>query len=175
MKRYNNDPKVEEYLNSYINSNVVHVYNSFGYLPWQDKENNIPYFTEYNKKLDHNSYDEFQPKLISEYVTKAANNISFMYGNEPSEQVKKAKDILLKSEQIYFLGFGYHNDNLDKLGFRLSKLWAGKQIKGTAYELDDFEIDRIVKFTGGILNTNNLVETTCKIFINSIRKEVFRI
>jgi hypothetical protein len=54
-------------------------------------------------------------------------------GSEDEPELRKARELLNQAEVIYFLGFGYHPENLRRLEEELT--FKGKKIFGTTYEM----------------------------------------
>jgi len=161
--------KVMEELNKL---KILHVYNSFGNLPWQAEVDTIPYFSLWDHTLKRDRPDKFDPFAISGDVRKASENIELMFGDELTPQFEEARKILKSSDKIIFMGFGYWDDNLKKLGFDYDTPWRGKMIRGTAYNVPDARIRQISEFTNEILKKENLINAKCHEFIKTIEVEV---
>jgi len=55
--------------------------------------------------------------------------------------INKAKEYITFSERVFFLGFGYLEENMIKLGLTANtKILAKKKISGTAYKMSDYKI-----------------------------------
>ena len=83
---------------------ITHVYGQLGLLEWQankDEEANvIPY----------------GGKPTAEVPLPAARGIQILAeGEEESEQFRKAHELLIQADRIYFLGFGYNDTNMKRL------------------------------------------------------------
>ena len=83
---------------------IIHVHGSLGPLPWQSSVGR-PYEATYGP--DDLVEAAKQIKIVSE-------------AQFPSPEFTAAHEILKKAQRIYFLGFGYHNVNLERL--RLDQL-----------------------------------------------------
>jgi hypothetical protein len=80
-----------------------------------------------------------------------------------NDQFRMANELLRHSERIYFLGFGFHRDNLRRLRFFTSESVTGREVKGTASgigaiglgeltaSLEEFGMHRAI-FDGNICN-----------------------
>jgi len=80
---------------------IIHVYGSLGSLPWQASN----YSRSYEKTND-----------LSE-IQKASKQIIVMSEKEEYASVfHTVFKLMEKASKIYFLGFGYHNTNLRRLG-----------------------------------------------------------
>ncbi len=76
---------------------IVHVYGQVAPLPWQSDKS-----LEYAPDFHANAVDLADNiKLIDDRIT---------------EDVKEAKDIIKQAKRIFFLGFGYAEENLNVLG-----------------------------------------------------------
>ena len=78
--------------------------------------------------------------FLTEKFNKVVKDIQTFYEGNTAEQKKEFLNDLLFAEQIYFLGFGYHEENFKVLGlpaagFDLDKL----SIKGTAINMTEEE------------------------------------
>jgi len=84
---------------------IVHLYGKLALLPW-GKINSNDYTREYN------------PKITPHFLKKSSTSLKIIYDNVdlPNDtDFKKAKLLLSGARKIYFLGFGYHKDNLERL------------------------------------------------------------
>jgi len=111
---------------------IIHVYGSLGSLPWQASN----YSRSYEKTND-----------LSE-IQKASKQIIVMSEKDDSAPVFfRVFELMEKASKIYFLGFGYHNTNLRRLGMgRLVK--KGNRF-GTSIGIRDAEW-RSISDTWGI-------------------------
>jgi len=91
---------------------IIHVHGTLGFLPWQGRP-----------PQESRSYE---PKATAETVRIAASHISVIFeaGTRLAE-FERARQELAKAHRVLFLGFGYHPDNLRRLGFGLKRLPAG--------------------------------------------------
>lgn len=62
-----------------------------------------------------------------------------------SESFRKANECLVQAERIYFLGFGFHNDNMRRFQFFTGDSVEGKTIAATAHSLDRIEREDLMK------------------------------
>lgn len=89
----------EECAKKLSNIPIIHVHGSLGSLPWQDASGR-PYRPKYNK----------------EEIIAASGQIKVIPEQEDaSAEFDEAFKIMDKALEIYFLGFGYHTDNLRRL------------------------------------------------------------
>ena len=134
---------------------IVHVYGSLGALPWQDKENGIPY----------------NPDLSPEQLKKAADNINILREEETPPAFADAHKLLQKAQNIYFLGFGFHERNIERL--KIDELSKGtKNIRGTCMGLGQHDIYAFRGILSRIQSTSNpknaLIGTTNYDFLHQI-------
>lgn len=101
---------------------ILHLYGQLGDLPWQE-ENGQPYDS---RRGDH-----------AGYLESSANAIKIVHENvdiSQNEVFQKAHHLLLQAKNIYFLGFGYHEMNLDRL--RIKEFISGRNLRGTILGLE---------------------------------------
>ena len=117
------------------NISIIHVYGKLAPLSWED-EPGIPYDFDVSN-LD-SSEDGYHTHL---YINEAYKQIKIMKDKEiQSAEFNKAMVKLERAQRIFFLGFGYHEMNLNRLNLNEVSL-INKS--GTAYNLDKTKIDRI--------------------------------
>jgi hypothetical protein len=102
---------------------ILHVYGQVAPLKWQDSEQGIDYRPEINEPL----------------LQKAATNIKTIYEQKESSVLNDAQKLLAQAEKIFFLGFGYAQENLDVLKLP-DRNKRPTDICGTAYGLEDREL-----------------------------------
>lgn len=105
---------------------IVHVHGDLGALPLQP-----------DKMAGERPYE---PTRDSQHIISAAERISIMSSAHiDSNEFKRARGFLLSAERMYFLGFGYHDDNMRRLGFENGKGFGRPSnmptIIGTAYNI----------------------------------------
>lgn len=104
---------------------IIHVYGQVGRLPWQETGVS-PEVREYQPPVKQQAWAE---------AKKQAKGITIVSESRADlNKFEEAKGLLLTAKRIYFLGFGYHKENLSRLnpGQPLPK-----QIKGSSYMLDE--------------------------------------
>lgn len=108
---------------------IIHVHGQIGYLSWQDSKHCIPYDSQKDKG----------PFRGSGYqVLDARENIKIIYENKDSDpQFIEAKELIRKAKAVHFMGFGYHQTSMRRLGFDLSDYqWMlGCRLGGTSLGL----------------------------------------
>ncbi len=130
-KRYP-DKKEAEIVQKVQSIPIIHVYGQIGDLPWQNKSS----FRFYDPSTFAN-----QPAVQLSY-----KNIRIMHeiDTEKDPLFVKAREQLEQAEKIYFLGFGYHQMNIDRLHVKDWKV-DGKEILGTSLGMTDREMNDTMK------------------------------
>jgi hypothetical protein len=108
---------------------IVHVYGYVAPLDWQEPRDGrpkIPY------RVQANAAD----------VLDLANNLYVIYDERCHPVLDKARELISQAERLFFLGFGYANENLEALGLS-GVLKRSHQIFGTALGLTDKEREDI--------------------------------
>jgi hypothetical protein len=100
---------------------IVHVHGSLGRLPWQQES-----AFSAALPLEYGKYSE------KPHIDIARKNIQIIpEAKAESPEFKRAHDLLNKAERIYFLGFGYHKANVNKLGITSLNKDHDVEMKGT--------------------------------------------
>lgn len=96
-----NDNEVSEKLKKIP---IIHLYGKLGLLPWE-KRNSGDYAREYS------------PLMTPHFLRKSSKSLKIIYDKVPDDDpdFKQAKILLRQARKIYFLGFGFHKDNLERL------------------------------------------------------------
>lgn len=102
---------------------IVHVHGSLGMLPWLGKPSR-PYRTECTLK---------ELEMASEQIIVIPEDV------KTHKSFKQAFDLMYAADRICFLGFGYHDANLERLSTLKDEFKRFPKI-GTAYELGISEI-----------------------------------
>ena len=100
---------------------IVHVHGCLGPLPWQEVGGR-PYVPP--GKLEDVRLAADRTKIVHE-------------GAEEDPEFNKARALIRKAERIYFLGFGYNKDNVERL--HLGECKEGARIYGSAFKFSDRE------------------------------------
>ena len=104
---------------------IVHVHGQLGYLPWQDA-NGRPY---------ENVFDTSETRARAEKIKIIYEAI------DADEDFVTAQAILKDAARVHFLGFGYHETNMRRLGFP----WPGKEeVRGSCFQLTKHEAKQIM-------------------------------
>jgi hypothetical protein len=103
---------------------ILHIFGQLVQLPWQDK-GGIEY--GYSGKVN---------------LEELCDNIKIIYEkNDNPDILKTVKSLLSNAKQIFFLGFGYHNENLNILNipdvFREGQTIYGTALNSTAKQKKD--------------------------------------
>lgn len=104
---------------------IVHVYGCLGRLDWQTDNPETPL-----KPVPYGA------ELNAGWISTAAENIKIMpeKSEKLPEEFEKARRLIADADALYFLGFGYDETNMKKLGIDASV--KPSKVMGTAYELD---------------------------------------
>jgi hypothetical protein len=101
---------------------IVHVHGTLGPLPWQESGGR-PYGPPHG----------FGPLMD------AARRIKIVYeGADSDPEFEQARALIREAKRIYFLGFGFHKDNVERL--HLGECKEGAQISGSTFGLFDREV-----------------------------------
>jgi hypothetical protein len=108
---------------------IIHLHGQLGNLPWQP--------VDVKKKsraygINRGYFDLFE---ASQQIKIVSENI----GTDP--EFIKAQELITKAEVVYFLGFGYNENNMQRLNIDREK--PEKVILGSSYGLGSAEIKKI--------------------------------
>ena len=117
FRQTNERKKHEECVKQFKRIPIIHVYGSLGPLPLNDCEDGIKY----------NSYWD------SSDLKKWYQSIDILRKGRTPKNFKEAHNVLMNANRIYFLGFGFHPINVERLGLRSLK--QNKEIRGTCMGL----------------------------------------
>lgn len=108
--------------------NIFHIHGMLSYLPWQNKDGRA-----------------YSPIYNIGDLTRAADSIRIVYEEDKLHHHIPA--ILQAADNIYFLGFGYHKENLNKLDI-INTISSSKlvNIMGTTFELQPGEVNDIALY-----------------------------
>jgi hypothetical protein len=100
---------------------IVHVHGDLGPLPWQAYRPTDP--------------RDYSPALTPEIVERAASQIKIIHeASERDSPFSEARDLIAKADRLYFLGFGYHPINMQRLAIPFGKL-GELQVHGSGFGL----------------------------------------
>ena len=132
---------------------IVHLYGQLDYLPWQNRGEGRSYSPEYNEHILADSGSKI--KIMTEEIV------------EEDQNFKDAWERITKAKWIYFIGFGYNEDNLSRLKIqKLCNEFKGKAIRGTTCGLGQAEkrnIDRYFKDAQGFSRIF-LAPSSCEVY-----------
>lgn len=133
---------------------IIHLHGQIGYLPWQLHNNNYDIINPYGGiKFPNYDNEEFQER-VDEYhskIDKISKGIKIIHEDiSKNDDYIQALGLLNDAEKIYFLGFGYHPTNLDRLNL-LRFQGKGKDIKGSTYQLSSPDMTKIRNGLEGVL------------------------
>jgi hypothetical protein len=100
---------------------IVHVYGHVGSLDWQGGEESARYSSGISADRIRSAIESL--RVISE-------------GRDDSAELALARTWLAKATKVFFLGFGYHPDNMRRLGFPLADS-TNRNVLGSAFRLTD--------------------------------------
>lgn len=113
---------------------IIHLHGRLGYLPWEGKP-------EKSRR--------YEPVVNADSLRISVENIKVIHEAEPDEtdrDFKWAKELISAADQIVFLGFGYNETNLHRLG--IEEFPDGKSV-GTCFKMGGRAIDRAKAATRG--------------------------
>lgn len=106
---------------------ILHVYGQVAPLKWQDSNEGVDYRLEISESL----------------LRSASSNIRTIYEEKENPELKEAQGLLAQAERIFFLGFGYAPENMEVLGLPGIIPPINCEAYGTAFGLNDKEVERI--------------------------------
>jgi hypothetical protein len=110
---------------------IIHVYGGFGNFPWD--EGGIPY----------------NQNVTPEIIKRFANGIKIMSDERDTIELGMAKALIDRADYICFIGFGYDENNLKRLGISRRIMEEGKFF-GTAFNLKHSDRMRARDYICGI-------------------------
>lgn len=109
---------------------ILHIYGKLASLPWENRKH-------YRLKYKPDNIDGDMLYTLSQ-------NISIIYEYNESPLIKKAQELISKARRIFFIGFGFHKENLMVLD--IPKIMNYEQkIYGTAYPMTEKQVSDIKK------------------------------
>jgi uncharacterized protein (DUF3820 family) len=120
---------------------IVHVHGKLGPLPWQvDRADIAKLSVPYNSMKAQPGIGELAPHANGSkrsFFDRARNSIKVIHESQESAELKQARELIANCDRLLFLGFGYHEENVKRLG--IASLSRGpeqlKWIGGTTYGL----------------------------------------
>jgi hypothetical protein len=122
---------------------IVHLYGKLGLLPWETAKPD-----EYTR--------EYNSKILPHLLRRSTKSLKIIYDSLELDNAdfKQARQLLSSARRIYFLGFGYHKDNLERLKIKSYLTYTNslapadigsKTVEGTAFKLSQELKDSIPK------------------------------
>ncbi|MBW1814117.1 MAG: hypothetical protein JRJ39_10750 [Deltaproteobacteria bacterium] len=161
----NSYPELEDYRKcaEIVNSiPIIHLHGQIGKLPWQTNDSTgRPYTKDFDSlKFIKDSLSPRNPYHESDLASKRHDILNI------SEQIKiihekkldsdielqKAHKLLDKANNIYFLGFGYNDDNLRRLKISEISPKIKRNIDGTSHGIGAAKKEHIKKVTNDKIN-----------------------
>ncbi len=120
---------------------IIHIHGKLGYFDVEMEHNKLKRddFFEYN--YGNNQIDTYDVNLISKSI-KIIHDDNI---NE-SEELKQANEILASTERVCFLGFGFAEDNMNRLkfNFNLSSMPSHMPVYASALGLSNLQVERLL-------------------------------
>lgn len=132
LKRRNPDENVPECTTKM--PLIAHIHGRLGYLPWQmpanmDRSKYVPYDAIAREPTRPEEKVELDTKKI-EWFDAARTGIKVIHeGSDETDELEQAREWIRQCKRLYFLGFGYHPSNIDRL--KIESLNERKHIMGT--------------------------------------------
>lgn len=123
---------IQEFMRSF---KIIHVYGILAPLPWESIEGNVKYGS----------------KNLMDYYADYSKNLQIIY-EERKSKTEEIVELITNANKIFFLGFGYAEENLEAIGFNKPILKKEQRIYGTALDLTEQEI---VKHSYKLRGNNN--------------------
>ena len=102
---------------------IIHVHGKLGPLPWEDKKGRAYFPTDNPPAI----------KFASEQIIVISERTA------ESKEFDEAFELMSSATKIFFIGFGYHPVNLQRL--RVNEIpIEGKILKGTRYGIGDVDL-----------------------------------
>ena len=113
------------------------MYGSLGCLEWQDVDSESP-----EQQVRYGTQDIYGARDI-ETVISAANNIKIIpeKSDKLPKEFQEARKLIENAQALYFLGFGYSKDNMERLGIETLRMPQKKM--GTAKGLGHQEYQEV--------------------------------
>lgn len=115
-----------EIINEVKKIRIVHIYGKVADLKWQNHGEGIPYRTK--------------PNQI--WIPDLSKNIKVIYDETSDPTIDEARQLLMNADRIFFLGFGYAEENMKLLNFP-GVVKPGQKVYGTAKGLSGKEISDV--------------------------------
>lgn len=139
------EDKIIEQLNQI---EICHVFGQVGPLKWQD---------ENLKWQDEGSGIEYRVDVNKTRIDKLCDNIKIVHEKGENPKLEEAQELISKAHRVFFLGFGYAEENLDALGF--PDVFIGdKRVFGTAMGFTKREINSVKSLFPDVVKSFLIIE-----------------
>lgn len=152
---FNYDRSLEEFLiltskalYPEVRANLVNHSKILEMLPIIHLHGSVGSFVSQGQIVEHTYGKIVKPLAIREM----SRLISFVHEDNVTTE-DKIYDRLVEAKRIYFLGFGYHEQNLKKIGIN-HLVDPSKEVLGTTYGMGNQEIEQIVALTNNNMKLN---------------------
>jgi hypothetical protein len=111
----------ENFLREFFHGNFVHVHGTVGYLPWQTAPQGSV-IRDYGATMDPNTVRNISHNLLT-----------------PDQEVTLSGELLgriFEADVVVIMGFGFHQQNMDKIQFAKLATQEGKKVFVTVQALD---------------------------------------
>lgn len=128
---------------------IIHLYGRLGFLPWQ-----------------HTAGRSYHHQIDGRVIRNAVQNMKIVHedtSGAADDDFERAKELIAKAEQVYFLGFGYNEINMRRLDLR--NVLSTSEARDTAVDIVGREKDRIDQYTAKKIQLQNL---DCFSFVKQI-------
>ena len=120
---------------------IYHIYGKLGRLPWEEKESDS--IEENDYKLLHFSLPDLKDKDKLTNIAKSL--INYHEGQNDEDLTKNIRNAFLGAENIFFLGFGYHKQNIEVLRPTSDGPYGRVEyVSGTIFGLGDQQKERVI-------------------------------
>jgi hypothetical protein len=143
---------------------IIHLHGQLCKLPYIDdqplNENSnlqLKRLGYYVRQSDNEVFRPYSKEVNLNVMATAAKYIKIIHDSENKSEYEEAMKLISEAQRVYFLGFGYHPTNLERLGINGKK--SGRIIGGTAMGLSPLEMKQIHEITGGAINQDSLIDT----------------
>ena len=105
---------------------ILHIHGNLGLLPW------------------HGGSLYFAPQTSIDVIHEMGQNLKLTSEELDNDIIAKAQTLIQEADRVRFLGFGYHETNMDRLDFIVNAKNCN-DVNGTAYGITDVERGRLVR------------------------------
>lgn len=114
---------------------IIHVYGSIAPLRWQDAKDGI----------------EYKTPITGLILQKTSKNLRTIYEEKQNPELDEAKKLIAEAKRVFFLGFGYADENMEILGLP-NIISHSSKVYGTAFGFETNEVNEVCrKIISGIV------------------------